>query len=271
MKSQRILGSMTALGIAGSAVFALTVGTSPASADDWPSSNQQPAWSQRCDRDWDNDYCNPKANSNRSEAWDRNQDRWQSRDPDEWDRNQDKWSDRDQSEWRNQDRYSRTRLLSGTYIPTSPERQRRVVLRRSERYPFTLVVTENVGEMNRRGRAILPRGSRIEGELVPTRSGYRFESDQVRFPNGKRERIWAVSSTIRSNNTFDRNDRNETNVSNGALTILSSILGRSDSSNTILGDVFERYPNSRRDLAVIYPERIDLRLTRDFVKDWRNF
>jgi hypothetical protein len=247
------------------------MGTSAAIADDWQRSGQQPAWSQRCDRNWDNDYCNPKVNSPRDPEWDSNQDQWQNHDSDQWRRDQERWQSRDQDEWRNRDRYSRSRLASGTYIPTFPERQRRIVLRRSESYPLTLIVDQSVGE-TRRGQAVLPRGSRIEGELVPRRSGYRFESNQVRFPNGRSQDFWSVSDIIRSDRAFDRNDRNDANVSNGALSILAAILGRSNASNSVvLGDAYERYPNSRRDLAVIYPDRIDLRLTRDFVTDRRNF
>jgi hypothetical protein len=250
MKSQRIFGSLTALGLAVSGITsAMMLGASKAIADDRPSSNDRPI----LNRDWDRiQVQNPWGNED-----------------------QEQLQRRDQGQFQNQDRFSRNRLSAGTSISAYPERRQRIVLRRSERYPLTLVVSEDVGEFSRsrRGRAILPRGSRIEGELVPTRNGYRFESRQVRLPNGRSEAFWATSRTIRPNTSFDRYDRNSDGASIGAQDILSSILGRSNSSGSVYsGDVFERYPNARRDLVVIYPDQtLDLRLTREFVRDQRNF
>lgn len=274
MKSQRIFGSIAALGLAVSGITSVMImGASKAIADDnWPSSNDRPAWSQRCDRDWDNEYCNPKINPNRNGQWSDPQ-QWQNQDQGAW--NRDWQQTQSQGQWQNPDRFFRNRLSAGTNISAYPERRQRIVLRRSERYPLTLVVSEDVGQFSRSrsGRAVLPRGSRIEGELVPTRNGYRFESRQVRLPNGRSEQIWATSNTIRSNNSFDRYDRNSDGASSGAQSILNAILGRSSSSGSVYsGDVFERYPNARRDLVVIYPDQtLELRLTREFVRDQRNF
>jgi hypothetical protein len=283
MKSQRIFGSIAALGLAVSGITsAMMMGASKAIADDdWPASNDRPAWSQRCDRDWDNEYCNPKINSSRDGQWS-DQEQWQNQDQGvrnrDWERAQNQgqnpWGNEDQGQWQNQDRFFRNRLSAGTTISAYPERRQRIVLRRSERYPLTLVVSEDVGSLRpRSGRAVLPRGSRVEGELVPTRNGYRFESRQVRLPNGRSRQIWATSNTIRPNSSLDRYDRNLDGASSGAQSILNAILGRSNSSGSVYsGDVFERYPNSRRDLVVIYPDQtLELRLTREFVRDQRNF
>jgi hypothetical protein len=255
MKSTRMLGSIAALGIISSSVVsAMTIGTA-ALAEDRQLFDQRPAWSQR---------------------WETVQDRWDERERDSerwWNRDLNRWEYRDNNQRSERNRFSRNQLSEGTYIPAYPERRRRIVLRRSERYPLTVVVSENVNGTFRGGRTILPRNSRIDGELVPVRGGYRFESDRVRFPNGRSERIWAVSNVISINNVYDRYDRSEANLSTGAAGILDAILGRSASSRSvILGDVFERYPNSRRDLVVLYPDQsLDLRLTRDFVMNWRNF
>lgn len=283
MKRKRLFGSIGVLGaIACSIVSAMTLGTAAARADDWPATNERPAWSQRCDRDWDNEYCNPKTKANRSEKWDdpqdwrQVQDRWgqQNQDADRWwNRDLGRWETRDEDRRSSQNRFFRNRLSAGTYISAYPERRRRIVLRRSESYPLTLIVNSDLGGNFRRGRTVFPPNSRIEGELVPARGGYRFESDRIRFPNGRSERIWATSNILSLDNAYDRDDRSEANVSSGAAGILNAILGRLSSSNSvILGDIFERYPNSRRDLVVFYPDRtLDLRLTRDFVADWRGF
>jgi hypothetical protein len=286
MKPQSIFGAVTALGILSSSIASTTLmSTTAALADDWPNSNDRPAWSQRCDRDWDNAYCNPKVDSNYNQNWvdlDRsqtqdpwNRDRqWQTRDRDRWENSDpDQWQRQDQEQWRDQKRYFRSRLSAGTYIPAYPDRSEgRIVLRRQERYPLTLVVSQDVGRSSGRGIVALPRNSRIEGELIPTRNGYRFEANRVRLPNGQQAQIWAVSNVIRQSDDYDRYDRRDANVSSGASSILNAILGRSNSDSSVLGDVFDRYPNARRDLVVIYPDRsLDLKLTRDFVMDWRNF
>jgi hypothetical protein len=279
MKRQNILGAITALGlISGSMASASLIGTTAVQADDWSSSDDRPAWSQRCDRNWDNAYCNPKVDDSRAQGWIdsvqvRNQDPW-IRNQDRWDNSRGQWQSRDPDQWQDQDRSRRARLSAGTYIPTYSDRYgRRIVLRRQERYPLTLVVSQDIlGRPSHRGRVALPRNSRIEGELVPTRDGYRFEAERVRFPNGRYEQIWALSNVVRQNDRYDRYDRRDANVSSGAASILSSILGRTNSNSSVLGDVFDRYPNARRELVVIYPDQsLDLKLTRDFVVDWRNF
>ncbi len=257
MKSQRIFGSIAALGLAVSGITSvMTIGAPKALADDnWIFSKDRPVWNQRCDRNWDSEYCNPKINPGSNGQWS------------------------NQGQWQNQDKFFGYRLSAGTTILAYPERRQRIVLRRSERYPLTLVVSEDVGGGGgawrfRNSRAVLPRGSQIEGALVPTQNGYRFESSRVRLPNGRREQIWAISNTIRPNNSFDRYDRNSDGVSSEAQRILNAIIfGRANTSGSIYsGDIFARYPNSRRDLVVIYPDQtLKLTLTREFVRDQRNF
>jgi hypothetical protein len=288
MKPQNIFGAVTALGILSSSIASTTLmGTTAALADDWPNSNDRPAWSQRCDRNWDNAYCNPKVNPNNNQGWsdpnfDRNQDTWNrdgdqgySRDQDQWrNSNQGQWQSRDQEYWRNHRKSSSVRLSEGTSIPAYPERAgRRIVLRGQERYPLTLIVSQDVGRSSGRGFAALPRNSRIEGELVPDLNGYRFEANQVRFPNGQQSRIWATSNVVRQNDAYDRDYRRDSTSSTRGESLLSTIFGRSNSSDsTVRGDIYGRYPNDRQDLVVISPDQsLNLRLTRDFVMDWRNF
>jgi hypothetical protein len=300
MKLQSIFGAVTALGILSSSIAATTLmGTTAAFADDWPNSNDRPAWSQRCDRNWDNAYCNPKVNPNNNQRWseqdfNRNQDTWNqdgdqgySRDPDQWrNSNQGQWQSRDREYWRNHRRTFTVRLSEGTSIPAYSERSgRRIVLRGQERYPLTLIVSQDVGRTSRGGVVALPRNSRIEGELVPSPNGYRFEANQVRLPNGQQSRLWATSSVVRQNNddAYDRDYRRDSTSSTRGESLLSAIFGRSNSSDSaVRGDIYsrypderypnERYPNDRRDLVVINPDQsFDLRLTRDFVMDWRNF
>ncbi|MGB8698525.1 MAG: hypothetical protein WCD18_03835 [Thermosynechococcaceae cyanobacterium] len=153
----------------------------------------------------------------------------------------------------------------GTYIPTYPPYQRRIVLRRTDRYPYMLIVERDI-RSNQSNRVAIPQGSRIYGNLVPINGGYRFESSYVVFPGGRSEGIWAVSRVVYGG-YFDRNNNEALSLSSSALAIISAALGGNVYSPTpyTLGSVFDRYPNYREDLVVIYPDRdLNLRLVRGF-------
>jgi hypothetical protein len=287
MKRRNIGLPIMAVGFALSSVFStLTLGASVASAND-DDYGQQPAWNYRCDRNWNPQYCLPNNGNTRDDwsnrVWRRSQDwrraqdwcnnqgwrdnrDWNSQD---WRRAQD-WCDR--QDWRdNQDgRYSdrQRRLLAGTSIPTSIDNRRQIVLRRGARDRASLTLIVNRDVENRWGRVVIPRDSRIEGELIYRDGGYRFESDRIRFPNGRSEDISAVSRTLDSNDGYFNRSRRRTNVSNAAILIISSILSGSSNSN-VFGDIFNpRDSGSRRDEIFIYPDQdLNLRLTRDFFRD----
>ncbi len=293
MKRRNVALPIMALGLALSSVFAsIPIGAKVALADDYDNGDR-PAWSYRCDRQWDPQYCLPnRGNTNtrnsdwrndrdwRSQDWSRIQawcDRqgWRNSDgrydPDwqrsqewcnrqDWRNNQD-W--RNSQDWRNRDRSRR--LSTGTYIPTSIERRRQIVLRRwDDRSPLTLVVTRDVQD-NRSGRVVIRRDSRIEGELVSRNGGYRFEADRIRLPNGNTEDISAVSRVISGNDYSDRY-RRRADISSAAIIVISSVLRGSQPNPNVFGSVFDpRADRSRNDEVVIYPDQdLDLKLTRDF-------
>jgi hypothetical protein len=314
MKRRNIAPPIVALGLALSSVFAsIPLGASVALADDDYDNGNRPAWSYRCDRNWNPQYCLPNQGNTRNQDWRNNRD-WRSQDlgrlqawcdrqgwrnnqdsrnDSDWQRSQE-WCDRqdwrnsqdsrNNQDWRNNNR--NRRLSTGTQIPTSIERRRQIVLNRwDDRASLTLLVNRDI--QDNRGRVVIRRDSRIQGELVPKNNGYRFEADRIILPNGNTEDISAVSRVINSNDySYDR-DRRQTNVSNAAIIIISSVLrgatnqphpdgwgnvlgGSTNRSNSgIFGDVFDpRSPRSRNDEVVIYPEQdLDLRLTRDFSLD----
>jgi hypothetical protein len=286
MKRQNIGLPIMAVGFALTSVFsALTLGASVALADD--DYGQQPAWSYRCDRNWNPQYCLPNRGNTRdwrnsrvwssqdfrrAQNWCNNQGWRNSRDwnnDQDWRRAQDWCSSQDWSnnqDWRSQDR--QRQLLTGTAIPTSIDHRRQIVLRRGARDRASLTLIVNRDVENRWGRVVIPRDSRIEGELIYRDGGYRFESDRIRFPNGRSEDISAISRTIDSNDDYYDRSRRRTNVSNAAVLIISSILSGSSNSN-VLGDIFDpRESGSRRGEIFIYPDQdLNLRLTRDFFRD----
>jgi hypothetical protein len=160
-------------------------------------------------------------------------------------------------------------LRAGTIIPTRISPNRRVVLRRWETYPLNLRVTRDI-----RGtysdRIVIPRGSTIRGNLVHHRAWYRFEAEMIRFPSNRREDIRAVSAPLYLSDRYDGYFGDRPVMSPAAIIILNAILGRrvDTPDSPYLGDVFNRYPRARRDLVVVYPQQnIDLRLTRDFVRN----
>lgn len=230
MKHSNFLSSAVAAGFV-LTTMASSVIFSPSAAfarDDW--NNNRSDWNFRCDRDWNAPGC---RDGNRN-----------------WDNN----------------RYPNRRLASGTFIPTQSYRQGRLVLRRWERYPLTLVAENRVAN-NRSDRTVIPDSSLIRGALVPFNQGYRFESNSITFPNGRRETFAAVSRYLDSRDSFDPNNRDRFSLSPAALIALSYLFGQSNTpSPFFLGNAFNRYPNVRRDLVVVHPNQdLDLRLTRDFV------
>ena len=235
-----------------SAVPPLVLGATAASADDYDN-----ALNGRydCVRNPDSKYC------------DQNQD-WRDRE----NRN-DGWYNRDRTDdWRDRSiRRDRLRLSSGTFIPTHTRRQGRIVLQRGEEYSFQLITDRDL-RSERDNRVVIPRGSTIEGTLVPYRSGYRFESEFVTLRDGERESLWAVSDILETRDRYSRSD-DTPSLSPAASAILETILGRrvSSESNDRWDTIFDRDSRARRDLVVIYPNRdLDLKLNRDFVLSYRD-
>jgi hypothetical protein len=176
------------------------------------------------------------------------------------------------AQWREEEwRYQRHGgwLRAGTIIPTRISQHRRVVLRRGESHRLRVRVLRDVrGTYSE--RTVIPKGSTIRGELVPYRAWYRFEAEEVYFPNNRRKDIDAVSVPLYISDRYDGAFGDRPVVSTAAMIILNAILGRrfDPTYPPYLGDVFTRYPRARRELVVVYPKQdIDLRLTRDFVRN----
>jgi hypothetical protein len=232
MKRINFLGAALAAGFILSTVtsnFILGTAAVDARPGRW---NNRHNWGSYCDRDWNNNGC---RDDNR--GW-----------------------------YNSNNRYRNRRLVAGTRIPTQSYRQGRIVLRRWERHPLTLVAENRVTNY-RTDRVVIPDGSVIRGALVPFNRGYRFESSTVTFPNSRRASISAVSRVIDGRDSFDSDSRDDFVLTPAALLILSYLFGRSDNVSPLsLGNMFNRYPNVRRDLVVVRPNQdLDLRLTRDFV------
>jgi hypothetical protein len=83
-------------------------------------------------------------------------------------------------------------LADGTRIPVTHEEDS-ILLTRQETVPLTLTVTNN---MLNNGTVIIPRNSKIIGELRPTGNGTRFVAQTLQLTNGQTYNISASSQVI---------------------------------------------------------------------------
>lgn len=252
-----------------SAVPSLFLSASSAKADDYNDSIR--ARNEYCTRYPNVWICNQNnsdwRNQNNSDWRNQNNSDWRNQHDRDWrNQNNDDWRNRNgNSDWRRDSRREDLRLSSGAYISTRAYRQGRIVLRRGEQYSYQLITDRDL--MSDRGSGVvIPRGSIIEGVLVPYRNGYRFEARTVSLSNGTRQNISAVSDVIASENQYSRGGGSV--LSPAASVILGTLLGRRIDSNSDSqwSDIFNRDSRARRDLVVVYPNRdLDLKLKRDFV------
>ncbi|ABW28536.1 hypothetical protein [Acaryochloris marina] len=91
-------------------------------------------------------------------------------------------------------RSSRVALRSGTVIPAAYQGAERIILKPDETLPVTLTVVENV--RNSRGTILIPRGSRIAGQLEPSGDGSQFVANTLILTNRERQDIDATSDVI---------------------------------------------------------------------------
>ncbi len=145
---------------------------------------------------------------------------------DRFDRNnRDNWNNRDN---RNNSNYYTSSLPVGTIIETSYPSARKILVTKDEIAPFTLQVTQNIRDNS--GNIMIPRNSRIEGEIRPANGGSRFVAKTLILPDGQEASITANSRVISRTETVN-SGRNTDAIWQGAAagaaaaTILSGITG----------------------------------------------
>lgn len=107
----------------------------------------------------------------------------------------------------------------------------RIIIRRNERYPLTLRITNDITDSS--NRLLIPQGSTIEGEFQPVNGGFRFVARRLNLNNGQSYTINANSRVISSNNNLALGDLGGATLSDAAQIILGSILGN---NRTIRGN-----------------------------------
>lgn len=124
-------------------------------------------------------------------------------------------------------RSSRVALRSGTVIPAAYRGAERIILKPDETLPVTLTVTENV--RNSRGTILIPRGSRVSGQLEPASEGTQFVANTLILTNRERQDIDATSDVITRKEEISKgnNDRiwQGALVGGAAAAVLSEIFG----------------------------------------------
>lgn len=91
------------------------------------------------------------------------------------------------------------RIPAGTTIPVRYE-QDKILLMDDETLPVSLTVATNITTTD--GKLLIPRDSRVVGELRPSNGGTQFVAQQLIFPNGDRKSFNATSETISTTETI---------------------------------------------------------------------
>lgn len=124
-------------------------------------------------------------------------------------------------------RSGRASLRSGTVIPAAYRGAERIIVKPDETLPVTLTVTEDV--RNSRGTVLIPRGSRVAGQLEPTGEGTQFVANTLILTNRDRQDIAATSEVVTRTEEVRKgnNDRiwQGALVGGAAAAVLSEIFG----------------------------------------------
>ncbi|GAB4378057.1 MAG: hypothetical protein Kow00121_29090 [Elainellaceae cyanobacterium] len=172
----------------------------------------------------------------------------------------------------------RSSLPAGTQIPVEYEDDEadKIVLTPDETVPVTLRVTDDITSSS--GRVIIPRGSLIEGELVPSGGGTRFVAETLIIDDDQTEDIDATSNVVTETEIIDEKDNPDilrgAAVGGAAAAVLSEIFGRIDAWEVLAGaglgvltEIFVLRRDREVEVLVVRPEELDLRLRSEFVRN----
>lgn len=174
----------------------------------------------------------------------------------------------------------RSSLPRGTEIPVEyiadedEEEADRILVTPDETAPLTLTVADDVESSS--GRVIIPRGSKLEGELQPSGGGSRFVAETLTLPNGETTDIDAVSNVVTETETITEKD--DPDILRGAVVggaagaILGEIFGSIDVLEVlggaglgVLAEIFLLRDKDEVEVVVVRPDELDVRLQSDFV------
>lgn len=126
---------------------------------------------------------------------------------------------------------SQYRIPTGTTLPISYEKDK-ILVTEDERLDLTVAVDANITTSN--GIVLIPTGSEIRGELVPTNGGTQFVAQQIVFPNGQTQQINAVSPIVTQTETIRKGMNAGEFVQNAAIgTAAAAAISAVTGDNTI--------------------------------------
>ncbi len=166
------------------------------------------------------------------------------------------------------------RIPAGTTIPVRYE-QDKILLMDDETLPVALTVATNVTTTE--GELLIPRNSRVIGELRPSNGGTQFVAQQLVFPDGNRKAFDATSETITSTETIRSSSSVTDLIKNAAIgsaaaAAISAVTGDRDvtagevligTGSGALASLIQRFLGLNSvDVLVVNPDT-DLNLTLD--------
>ncbi|WP_208678331.1 hypothetical protein [Synechococcus elongatus] len=170
--------------------------------------------------------------------------------------------------WDRSDRFDRRRipipvvdrrfLRSGSRMNLFFPGRDRIVLRRGEVLPLEGRLARDI--FDNRGRILIPRNSRIVGQLRPDGRGLRFVSDRLILPNGGIFPMRAHSGLIFSEPSFGRPDLSTVLITGAARTLLNNLPGYNGAIDRSFDDAL-RGGNSQ--IIVLDSSDLDLELLSD--------
>jgi hypothetical protein len=164
-------------------------------------------------------------------------------------------------------------LPAGTVIPATNREGERILVRPDETLSLKLTVPNNV--FAPRGGIVIPAGSEIEGQFQPSRGGTQFVARQIRFPDGARYNLTAISRPLTRIETIRRGVGTRTIVTGtlaggATASIIAGALGKSHVLKSLGGagiGALSSYFLGRRSVEVVVVDPradLDLTLERDF-------
>jgi len=106
------------------------------------------------------------------------------------------------------------RIPAGTSIPVTYA-QDKILLMKEETLPVTLTVATNITTAD--GQLLIPKDSKVVGELRPAADGTQFAAQQLWFPNGERQNFKATSQVINDTETVRQGSAALNLVKNAAI------------------------------------------------------
>lgn len=124
-------------------------------------------------------------------------------------------------------------IPQGTVIPVKYDKAKKILVTKDETAPLTLTVSQNV--VTDKGDVVIPAGSQVVGQLVPTKNkaGSQFVAQKLVLTTGQEYQINAISNPITKTESVSKGSRigtivKDTALGAGAAAAVSAVTGNRD-------------------------------------------